>query len=338
MRIEYTEYELKKARHRLVHTLRRLETNLTSVIRVSTGQLTGADTAGVIYANVSTAQVTYGMDKFSTPRGHGFAAERANHLADMLSGKDATIAGDLNELNGPDRIVNGVEIQSKYCNTGSKCIAECFKDGKFRYFSEDGTPMKIEVPLDKYDDAIKAMEHRIKNGQVPGVSDPNEAKNIVRKGHYTYEQAKNIAKFGTVDSLKFDAANGLVIASTAMGISALITFSVVLWRGEDVSVALKSAALSGIRVGGITWITSIMCSQLARTGVEASLRGSTDYIVKLMGPKVSAHFANALRGGKNIYGAAAMNNVSKMLRSNMVTGVVTIAVLSTGEVESIKMV
>lgn len=54
----------------------------------------------------------------------------------------------------------------------------------------DGKPMKIEVPSDKYDEAVRAMEEKIKNGQVKGVSDPNEAKNIVKKGHFTYAQAK----------------------------------------------------------------------------------------------------------------------------------------------------
>ena len=51
--------------------------------------------------------------------------------------------------------------------------------------------MQIEVPADKYDDAVKAMQDRIDKGQVPGVKD---AKEIVRKGNVTYEQAKNIAK------------------------------------------------------------------------------------------------------------------------------------------------
>lgn len=36
-----------------------------------------------------------------------------------------------NALNGADRIVDGIEIQSKYCKTGSRCINECFsEDGK----------------------------------------------------------------------------------------------------------------------------------------------------------------------------------------------------------------
>lgn len=59
-------------------------------------------------------------------RGHGFAGEKANHLKDVLSGKDAQIVGGNNAKNGADRLVDGIYIQTKYCKTGSKCISECF--------------------------------------------------------------------------------------------------------------------------------------------------------------------------------------------------------------------
>jgi hypothetical protein len=51
---------------------------------------------------------------FNTPRGHGFAAERANHIYDKLSGKDAKIVGDDNAKFGADRVVDGINNQSKY--------------------------------------------------------------------------------------------------------------------------------------------------------------------------------------------------------------------------------
>jgi hypothetical protein len=73
--------------------------------------------------------------------------------------------------------------------------------------------MQIEVPSDKYTDAIRAMEERIKNGKIKGISDPAEAKNIIRKGRITYKQAKNIAKFGTVESLTYDALEGTISAA-----------------------------------------------------------------------------------------------------------------------------
>lgn len=76
--------------------------------------------------------------KFHSRQGHGFAAERANHLYDKLTGHNAKIVGDDNAKNGADRIVDGVYIQSKYCATGSRCVNECFEnDGKgaFRYMN-----------------------------------------------------------------------------------------------------------------------------------------------------------------------------------------------------------
>ncbi|MCI6188619.1 MAG: hypothetical protein MSA89_12435 [Clostridium sp.] len=293
------------------------------------------ETGGIVYGNVSDASTIYGMDKFNTPRGHGFAAEKANHLYDKLKGNDASIVGDNNAKNGADRIVNGVNIQTKYCASGSKCISECFENGKLRYINADGTPMQIEVPSDKYDAAIQAMKNRIKNGEVPGINDPEKAKEIVRKGHFTYKQAKNIAKFGTVESITFDAVNGAIIAKNAMGISAAITFATNIWNGEDFDVAIKNAAYSGLKVGGTTFVTSILSSQLSRVGLNSALVGSSEAIVSLMGPKASAMLVNAFRSGSNIYGAAAMKSAAKMLRGNTITAAVSVVVLSSFDVANI---
>jgi hypothetical protein len=295
----------------------------------------GSIAAGIVYGNVSNASTAYGMDKFSTPRGHGFAAERANHLYDKLSNKDASIVGDDNAKYGADRVVDGVNIQSKYCNSGSKCIQECFADGKFKYINPDGTPMQIEVPSDKYDAAVQAMENRIKNGEVPGVVNPKEAENIVRKGHFTYEQAKNIAKAGTVESIAFDAANGAIIAFSAFGISGALSFATALWNGESFEAALKNATYSGLKVGGTTFITSVLASQLSKAGLNSALVGSSEAIVSLMGPKASAMLVNAFRSGTNIYGAAAMKSASKLLRGNAITGIVSVVVLSSVDVVNI---
>lgn len=291
--------------------------------------------AGVVYGNVSNASTLYGMDKFNTPRGHGFAAERANHIYDKVTGKDAKIVGDDNAKFGADRVVDGVNIQSKYCNSGSKCIQECFHDGRFKYINPDGSPMKIEVPSDKYDAAVKAMENRIKNGQVPGVTDPSEAKNIVRKGHFTYEQTKNIARAGTVESITFDAVNSAIIATTAFGVSTALTFATCIWNGEDFNTSLKYATYSGLKVGGTTFVTAILSSQLSKAGLNSALVGSSEAIVSIMGPKASAMLVNAFRSGTNIYGAAAMKSAAKMLRGNAITGAVSVVALSSVDVVNI---
>lgn len=297
--------------------------------------ITGAEAAGIVYGNVSNASTIYGMDKFNTPRGHGFAAERANHLYDKLHGKNAQIVGDNNVKNGADRIVDGVNIQTKFCSSGSKCISECFENGKLKYLNPDGTPMKIEVPADKYEAAVQAMENRIKDGQVPGVKDPEKAKDLVKKSPFKYEQVKNIAKFGTVESITYDAMNGAIVSTSAMGISAVMTFATSIWNGEDFDVALEGAVYSGLKVGGTTFITAVLSSQLARTGLNSALVGSSETLVNLMGPKASAYLVNAFRSGKNIYGAAAMKSASKMLRGNVITSAVSVVVLSSFDIANI---
>ena len=316
--------------------------------KINSGQieLTGKISPGIIYGNISNASTIYGMDKFNTPRGHGFAAEYANHLYDKINKVDlhgnVKLVGDEIDQNtgriiknGADRIVDGIKIQTKYCSSGSKCISECFDNGKLRYLNPDGTPMQIEVPSDKYDAAVKAMENRIKNGEVPGVSNPSKAKDIVRKGHFTYEQAKNITKFGTIESIKFDAANGAIIATGAMGMSTVLTFALSIWNGEDFNSSIKKAAYSGLKVGGTAFATAVLSSQLSRAGLNSSLVGSSEAIVSLIGPKASAILVNAFRSGGNIYGAAAMKSASKMLRGNAITGAVSVIVLSSFDVANI---
>lgn len=297
----------------------------------------GAMAGGIASGTYGTVNKTYDEEKFHSRQGHGFAAERANNLYDKLTGHDAHILGDNNEINGADRIVDGVYIQSKYCATGSRCINECFEDngkGGFRYI-KNGKPMQIEVPSDKYDAAVEAMEEKIRRGQVEGITDPGEAKKIVRKGHFTYEQAKNIAKAGTVESLTYDAVNGVIIASSAFGVTALISLATSVWSGEDFDKALKIATYSGLKVGGTAFITSIIASQLSKAGLNSALVGSSEAIVAFMGPKASAVLINAFRSGSNIYGAAAMKSAAKLLRGNAITAGVTVLVLSSFDVANI---
>ena len=265
-------------------------------------------------------------------RGHGFAAEKANHLHDVLTGKDAKLVGGENAKDGADRIVNGQHIQTKYCSSGAKCVEQVFRDGKFRYWNPDGSPMQIEVPSDMHEAAIQAMQERISKGQIPGVSDPKVAKEIIRKGHYTYQQARNIAKFGTIEGLTYDAVNGIKLAGTAMGLTSTLTFAGSMWRGEPFGQALDQACFEGISVGGITWVSSVLAAQAGRTSMEGGMRFGTDWVVEKMGSKAAQFLANAFReSGKEIYCAAAANHASKLLRGNVVSALAVTAVMSVND-------
>lgn len=293
----------------------------------------GVEAGGLTAGRRGVVNKIFDEERFNARQGHGFAAERANSLEDGLHGKKVRIEGDNNVKNGADRSIiqpdgTKVLIQSKYHSTGRASIDACFDcEGSFRYW-DNGKPMIIEVASDKYEDAVKAMARKIEAGKVAGVTDPEQAKQIVKPGNFTYEQAKNIAKAGNVDSVIYDTKSGAVISLYSFGISTAITLAVSLWNGDEPVVALKNAALSGLRVGGTTLLTAVIASQIAKSSLDSVMTPGFQALAKSLSPKVYAALANAFRNGTNITGAAAANSAAKLLKGNTITAVVTIAVLA----------
>ena len=270
--------------------------------------------------------------RFNSRQGHGYAAEQGNDLYDTINGRNAEILGDDNAKNGPDRIVDGQLIQTKYCQNANASVNSGFKNGKYRYLDSNGNPMQLEVPSDQYDEAVRIMEEKIRKGQVPGCKNPKDASKIIRKGNITLKQAINIAKAGTIESLVFDAAHGAVIGLSAAGISSTIILARALWNGKDLDTALDIAMYSGIQAGGIAFVTSVVSSQITKTGVSNLLIKPSNELVKLLPSTVRKQLLAAIRDGAPIYGAAASKNLAKLLRGNFITQVVTVLVLSSNDI------
>lgn len=270
--------------------------------------------------------------RFNGRQGHGYAAEQGNNLYDTINGKNAEILGDDNAKDGPDRIVDGQLIQTKYCQNANASVNSGFKNGKYRYLDSNGNPMQLEVPSDQYDEAIRIMEEKIRKGQVPGCKNPKDASKIIRRGNITLKQAINIAKAGTIESLVFDAAHGAVIGLSAAGISSTIILAKALWNGEDLDTAIDIAMYSGIQAGGIAFVTSVVSSQVTKTGVGNLLTKPSNELVKLLPSTVRKQLLTAIRAGAPIYGAAASKNLAKLLRGNFITQVVTVLVLSSKDI------
>ena len=270
--------------------------------------------------------------RFNGRQGHGYAAEQGNNLYDTINGRNAEILGDDNAKNGPDRMVDGQLIQTKYCQNANASVNSGFKNGKYRYLDSNGNPMQLEVPSDQYDEAIRIMEEKIRKGQVPGCKNPKDASKIIRKGNITLKQAINIAKAGTVESLVFDAAHGAVIGLSAAGISSTIILARALWNGEDLDTALDIAMYSGIQAGVIAFVTSVVSSQITKIGVSNLLIKPSNELVKLLPSTVRKQLLAAIRDGAPIYGAAASKNLAKLLRGNFITQVVTVLVLSSSDI------
>jgi len=250
-------------------------------------------------------------------------------------GEKSTVVGRDNAKNGPDKLVDGAPVQCKYHKTANSSVGSCFKkiDGKqlYRYIDQNGSPMMVEVPKDQYEKAVEAMRKRIMKGEVPGVTNPDEATKIVRKGKLTYQQTKNLAKAGTIESLTYDAATGIVSCASIVGVSALVMFSITYWQHKDIKEASKVALHSGLQVFGPAFAGRILASQIARTGLPKALIPVTDQIAKLLGPKTVQRIINAFRalaGKKTIYGAAAQKSFAKALRTTVLTETILFVVTS----------
>jgi hypothetical protein len=303
------------------------------IIQGGDGVLTPGEAGGIEVGNSQTTMRIYGEEKFAYPTGHGFAAERGNNLYDQMHGLNAKVVGDNNVKNGPDRIVvEGTEhtlIQTKYYKTASGTIGACFdENGIFRYVDKNNKPMKIEVPSNQYESSINLMKTKIQEGKVPGVTDPEMAYDIVKKGSLSYEQAVNLAKPMNIESLKYDAKTGAVSAASAFGISAVITYAVNRHYGVERKDAVKYAAVSGIQTGGIVFATSVVAAQLAKGGLNQALTPISYAIVDSLGERGIQILASTAPGATG----SARTVAAGVVRNNLITGTVTVVVLSIPQV------
>ena len=263
--------------------------------------------------------------KYHSKQGHGFAAEDANTMWDRWHGKSVNKVGLDNSLNGADRISDGVKIQTKYCADAGKSVGAAFENGTYRYGG-----MKIEVPSDQYEEAIRIMRGRISNGEVSGVTDPNMADQIVIKGHYTYDEAVRIAKAGNLDSIKFDIQTQAVACAFACGLSFAVTYCSAKSQGVSHTEALKIASKQAAKSGATTMVTGVAAQQLLRTEVGRNFAAVATKAIKPavqaamkseLGKQVVAKTATVI-AGKQVAGAAAANVVTKALRTNAVVSTV----------------
>lgn len=290
---------------------------------------------GTVDLENTAFNAAYGADQSKT--GHGSYAEDAGVLIDRLHLHRASAEGRVLDAtgkmpkNGPDKIVDGIPIQCKYCRSAGESVKNCFKKDPvtgaqtFRYYRHGFDPMLIEVPKDQYADAVKAMKRRIEQGQVPGVTDPAQAEKIIRPGRLTYAQARNLAKAGTFESLKYDAVTGVVSCSAVCGISALVSFGIAYWQTGDIRSSAKAALYTGAQVFGPAFAGRILAAQIARTGLSSALIPATRAFTKSLDPKTVQNIVNAFRNLANkrpIYGAAAQSSFSKTLRTTGVTQVI----------------
>ncbi|KUY77641.1 hypothetical protein WI25_06015 [Burkholderia cepacia] len=269
------------------------------------------------------------LNKFGTKGGTGFAAEDANALNEKLLGAKVEQVGSNNAKNGADRVTNGVHIQTKYFDTAARTVNDAFDGttGKFRY-----SGMQLEVPSDQYEKAVSLMREKIAEGKVPGVTNPDDATKLVKRGSVTYQQARNIARAGNIDSLTYDAKNNAVTSSYAFAIGFSISFARALWEGRSAKEALEESVGMGLLSASTSFIAGVATSQLLRTSMARKatvlVRAGVKAVAKTEWGRIAVDKVASAAAGKTLSGAAATNYVSRLFRSNVITGVVTTIVIT----------
>ncbi|MFM0239878.1 hypothetical protein [Paraburkholderia phytofirmans] len=280
-------------------------------------------------ARVSEHLESTQLNKFGTKGGTGFAAEDANALNEKLTGKKVDQVGTNNAKNGADRVVDGVPIQTKYFDSAARTVNDAFDTatGNYKY-----SGMQLEVPRDQYEKAVALMREKIAAGKVPGVTNPDDATKIVKEGSVTYAQAKNIAKAGNIESLKYDAKNNLVTSGYAFAISFAICFARAKWEGRSTKDALKESVGMGLLSAGTSFVGGMVTSQLLRTKAARQatvlVRKGIKIIADTDWGRIAVDKIASAAADKPLSGMAATNYLSKLVRSNVITGAVTTVVIT----------
>lgn len=298
----------------------------------SAAQDNGID--GNLYNYASTGRVSgylesTQLNKFGTKGGTGFAAEDANALNEKLRGVKVDQVGTDNAKDGADRVANGIHIQTKYFDSAARTVNDAFDKttGAYRY-----PGMQLEVPRDQYEKAVALMREKIAAGKVPGVTNPDDATSLVKEGSVTYQQARNIARAGNIDSLKYDAKNNAITSGYAFAIGFAISFAKAKWDGKTNREALEESVGLGLLSASTSFIAGVATSQLLRTQMARKatvlIRNGVKIVAKTEWGRLAVDKIASAAAGKSLSGAAATNYVSKLLRSNVITGVVTTFVLT----------
>ncbi|WP_104690263.1 hypothetical protein [Helicobacter felis] len=290
--------------------------------------------SGITINNIVVAQNWVELYKplANASTGHGYMAEILNNRTDLSAGKNAIIVGDNNLKDGADRLVNGMEIQTKYCKSATRTFNELLNDnGEYRYYNKEGQAMVVEVPKEQYEGVVAKMKQSIQEGKVRGVSDPNEAYKIVKKGSVTYREAVNATKFCTKESLKFDAQRASVVAASAFGVSFVCNSAFLLFRGKSIKESLKSALFASTASAGKAFLVSMIAMQAQRTVLKSFLESAINF--NFNGNFIGRGLAELGRRGAGAASKRVINSsANSVIRSNLVVAGATMLVTSGIEV------
>lgn len=145
-------------------------------------------------------------------------------------------------------------LKSKYNSTGDRCVDACLSYGELRYLDCEGLAINIEVPYDKYEEAINDFTERRKEGLITNNIDPST---VLKKGSFTYNQVKNIVNLNKIKGLRVFEIDGSIELEHTLGISGSIEYALSIWNGDRKEEALEKAIIRAIKIHGLKFVKSL---------------------------------------------------------------------------------
>ena len=260
----------------------------------------------------------------------GFFSELTENDKQVRSEKNALIEARVRALYECEPS-DEVSALSKYFETGEKCIEACFdEDGEFILLN-DGRPGIIEVPRDMYDDAVKSLRYMIISGRTGAFSDADKAESLVRRGLFTYEQAKNIALSDKVWDISYDEETGGVETSCPMGLSALTALALCFW--DDDTAAFSAGKREEAPKDAFD--ADDASKSVAKSDAARAALGLSDEMISILGMGASAAISGTLGGEGTGSGASFVKNAAEALKSDLLSTALVFSLIGTFDVVNI---
>lgn len=292
--------------------------------------------AGNIALSLDAKTVAYNSFVKNDSR-FGFLVEDYLTKVDNIKLRDAKIVGNDLKLSGPDRLVDGQFIQTKYHRTAESTLGAAFDaEGNYRYVDQNNNAFQFEVPYEQFNEIKASFKEKVRNGEVPNIKDEAQVDEIVKQGLLTHEQGVNLAKAGTIDSIKYDAMTGAVTCLSVFGLSFITSVFFGFLATGDIKYAVKEGVICATKAYGLSVLTYIATAQFMRTALGNELARSM-WLTQNMSEGTIKHLSNVTRllGGKEAIAQESIKTLRKelatTLNATIITSVISFAIFSIPE-------
>ena len=275
-----------------------------------------ADTAGQSFSDKELRQAVASVLNAVTGNGELHAADAAG-----TEGSDAAARE------------RGGSVKVCYCSDGdatARRVIEMAREGRADLAQIEVPPEQYDIIMDRLKSRIALDRHNI--AECSPVKDPYELLHHVQKGELSYLQARNLASAGNLQSIHYDFRNNGIECTCSLGISFAVGMAIALWSGQSI----RQAFICNLRGSAGSFLSSLLVSiASAQTLRVSAARITTTSVNDMLGNLYSSFLGREaieklalFSVGRSMSGAGAVAQVSGMLRSNIVAGAVTTAMLT----------